>query len=332
MKYELFVGKRYLFSSSRDRSISLITWISICGVALGNIALIASTSIMNGFRDNLRRAVTGSLPHITMFAWDDNMADYEDLIGAITNQSRVVSASPYIFKQALLTGKKQPKGALLRGIDTSREANVTSISAFLRKEVYPIHPPSPAEQQRLSEEIISRLNHESSQKALIPSGVILGAMLAQNLKVRVGDHVQLISSEQRMTPFGDMPRIKDLEVVGIFESGISGYDEVLAFMDYHLVQKIYGMGHSVTGIGIRVEDPELAPQIASALQKSTENYLVSNWADENKSIFQIMKLEKVRMEQDQLRMEQERNQLSVALEQALQQKEEVQRREERLME
>ncbi|MFL2772620.1 MAG: hypothetical protein ACJ0DH_03420 [bacterium] len=69
MGFELFVGKRYLLSPRSDRSISMITWISIGGVALGVIALIVSTSVMNGFRSNLRDAVTGSLPHITLFSW-----------------------------------------------------------------------------------------------------------------------------------------------------------------------------------------------------------------------------------------------------------------------
>ena len=73
MRYETFIGKRYLFSPRQDRSISVITWISIGGVALGVVALIVSTSVMNGFRTNLRNAVTGSLPHITVFAWDDEM-------------------------------------------------------------------------------------------------------------------------------------------------------------------------------------------------------------------------------------------------------------------
>ena len=76
MSYETFIAKRYLLSPRSDRSISVITGISISGVALGVVALIVSTSVMNGFRTNLRNAVTGSLPHITVFSWDDSMTDY----------------------------------------------------------------------------------------------------------------------------------------------------------------------------------------------------------------------------------------------------------------
>ena len=79
MSYETFIAKRYLLSPRSDRSISVITGISISGVALGVVALIVSTSVMNGFRTNLRNAVTGSLPHITVFSWNDSMTDFFEL-------------------------------------------------------------------------------------------------------------------------------------------------------------------------------------------------------------------------------------------------------------
>ena len=129
MRYEFFVGKRYLLSARRDRSVSMITWISICGVALGVIALIVSTSVMNGFRTNLRNAVTGSLPHITLFSWDEGVEEYEKLKERVLEHPEVLGASPYIYKQALLTGRKKPKGALLRGIDPELEPGVTRISS-----------------------------------------------------------------------------------------------------------------------------------------------------------------------------------------------------------
>ena len=114
MRYETFIAKRYLFSPRSDRSISVITWISIGGVALGVVALIVSTSVMNGFRANLRDAVTGSLPHITVFSWDDSMDNYFELEKTLLSHHKVEGVSPYIFKQTLLAGRKQPKGALLR--------------------------------------------------------------------------------------------------------------------------------------------------------------------------------------------------------------------------
>jgi lipoprotein-releasing system permease protein len=293
MGYELFVGKRYLLSPRSDRSISMITWISIGGVALGVIALIVSTSVMNGFRSNLRDAVTGSLPHITLFSWDEEIGAYNSLKKKVLEHPEVVAASPYVYKQALITGKKKPKGALLRGIDPQQEPSVTRISSYLRESIYSLGPLEEEEQRRLADSILGRLSHPKARAEKISDGIILGASLAQQLDVRIGDTVKVISSEQRMTPIGDVPRVKKLEVIGIFESGISGYDEVLAFADYRLVQKIFRMGKEVSGLGVSIRDPETASEMASELQQLATGFLSSNWADENKSLFQVMKLEKI---------------------------------------
>ena len=259
---------------------------------MGVVALIVSTSVMNGFRTNLRDAVTGSLPHITVFAWDDAMQNYSGLQKRLTEHPEVEGVAPYIFKQALLTGRKQPKGALLRGIDPQQETEVTKISSFLRDEVYGFTP-SPEKQALISARLLKRLSHPEARSKRLKDGIILGAKLARQLEANVGDSVKLVSSEQRMTPIGDVPRIKKLEVIGIFESGISGYDEVLAFIDYRLLQKIYRMGNHITGLGVSISDPENAPEISLELAELSEDYIVGNWADENKSIFQVMKLEKI---------------------------------------
>ena len=145
----------------------------------------------------------------------------------------------------------------------------------------------------MADSILGRLSHPKARAEKIPDGIILGASLAQQLDVRIGDTVKVISSEQRMTPIGDVPRVKKLEVIGIFESSISGYDEVLAFADYRLVQKIFRMGKEVSGLGVSIRDPETASEMASELQQLATGFLSSNWADENKSLFQVMKLEKI---------------------------------------
>lgn len=292
MQYELFVGKRYLFSPFKDRSISVITWISICGVALGNIALITSTSVMNGFRDNLRMAITGALPHVSVFSWDDRLEDIQTQQQAIQQNKNVIATAPYVFKQTLLMSNQKQKGVLLRGIDPSQEPDVTSIASYIREEVYPSKPPEVEEQRQIANRVLDRLSFPKSRKKRQKSGIIIGAMLAQQLNAGIGSEVKLISSSERMTPVGMVPRVKKLEVIGIFESGISGYDEVLAFMDYRLVQKVFNLGDHVTGIGVKIVDPEIAPEVSKELQQVTQ-FLVSNWADDNRGIFQVMKLEKI---------------------------------------
>ena len=141
--------------------------------------------------------------------------------------------------------------------------------------------------------MLARLSHPKAKEGGLQDGIILGSNLAQQLGVQLGDTVQLVSSEQRMTPVGDVPRIKKLIVIGFFESGIAGYDEVLAFMDYRLVQKVYRMQNDVTGLGVRLKDPETAQEVADELRVEFTDFAVSSWVDENKSIFQVMQLEKI---------------------------------------
>ena len=155
--------------------------------------------------------------------------------------------------------------------------------------------PHPWKNRRLfQKKLLHRLSHPDARINRLKDGIILGAKLARQLEAGIGDTVKLVSSEQRMTPIGDVPRIKKLEVIGIFESGISGYDEVLAFIDYRLLQKIYRMDDKITGLGVSIRDAGTAPEIAMELSEIGVEYVVSNWADENKSIFQVMKLEKNR--------------------------------------
>lgn len=293
MRYEIYIGLRYLLSRRKDRSISFITWISICGVMLGVTALIVSTSLMNGFRDNLRKSIIGSLPHVSVGGLLAGKADIEALEQQIRKHPRVLHTSPHIYRQAMIAGNELPKGALIRGIDPQKEIHITEIASFLRKEIYPQALPSVEEQAQMAREILARLSDTQARAKQQPAGVILGAALAQGLGVVPGDSVKLISSETRMTPVGDVPRAKKLVVIGIFESGISGYDEVLAFVDYRLVQRIYNMGEEITGIGVRLDDPEVATEVAADLQEELKLLVVNDWASDNRGLFQLMKWEKL---------------------------------------
>lgn len=293
MRYEMFIGLRYLLSRRKDRSISIITWISIIGVMLGVVALVVSTAMLNGFRSNMQRAIIGSLPHVTVSGLLGEAGEMETVLDKIHSNRDVLHTSPFIHKEAMLAGGTSPKGTLIRGIDPDNEPNITEIASFLRTEIYPTIPPSEEEQTRISEQILTRLSYERSQAEKKKAGIILGASLAFNLGVIPGDVIKVISNNTRMTPIGDVPRAKEVEVIGIFESGIHGYDEVLAFLDYRLVQRLFNMSPHALDIGVSIQDPEQAPEIANELSQTLEFYHISDWTYGNQSMFQIMKLEKV---------------------------------------
>ena len=282
--YELFVALRYFRSPRKDHSISVITWVSMIGVALGVAALIIAISLMNGFRDNLQRSIIGSLPHVNIYGVIDNIVDSPQMNQQILEHEGVLAVSPYIVKQTLLMAEQESIGTLIRGIDPVRELSVTDIALFVRQSL------------RLSDEldedqqlvIATKIVHSLKQ-----GGIILGARIARKLNVNTGDFLKLVSSHERITPLGNLPRLKKIKVIGIFESGISGYDETLSFVDYRLIQKLYQIPNYISGLGIRIENVEKAPEIAQQLQKSFPRYITSNWASDNQSIFQVMKLEKV---------------------------------------
>lgn len=293
MKYEMYIGLRYLLSRRKDRSISVITWISIIGVMLGVVALVVSTSMLNGFRFNLRKAIIGSLPHVTVSGLQGGSGEVEALEAQLLSNNQVLYTSPFVHKEAMLTGGLLPKGALIRGIDPDKEVHVTEVASFLREKIYAEELPTEEEQARISSKILTRLSYERSRAEKQKAGIILGASLAVNLGVVPGDSLKIISSESRMTPIGNVPRAKEVEVIGIFESGIHGYDEVLAFLDYRLVQRLYKLESHHLEIGVRIDDPEAAPDVAQNIREENTLYHISDWTYGNKSMFQIMKLEKI---------------------------------------
>ncbi len=282
--YELFVALRYFRSPRKDHSISIITWVSMIGVALGVAALIIAISLMNGFRDNLQRSIIGSLPHINIYGVIDNIANSPEMNQKILEHEGVLAVSPYIVKQTLLMSKQESLGTLIRGIDPVHELDVTDIALFVRQDLSLLEELDEEQQLEMGTQIVHSLKD---------GGIILGARIARKLNVNTGDFVRLVSSQERLTPLGSVPRLKQIEVIGIFESGISGYDETLSFVDYQLIQTLYQIPNHVSGLGIRIEHVEQAPDIAQKLQKSFPRFLTSNWASDNQSIFQVMKLEKI---------------------------------------
>ena len=284
INYELFIALRYFRSPRKDQSISVITWVSIIGVALGVAALIIAISLMNGFRDNLQRSIIGSLPHVNLYGVVDNIVDSTEVKRRVLAHEGVIAVSPYIIKQTLLMSEQESIGTLIRGIDPIHELAVTDIARFVRQS---IRTPVGSDEEKYLEE------GKNTVKFLKKGGIILGARIARKLNVDRGDLIKLVSSHERMTPLGNIPRLKKVRVIGIFESGISGYDETLSFIDYQFLQKIYQIPDHISGLGIRIENVEEAPQVANQLQKSFPRLITSNWASDNQSVFQVMKLEKI---------------------------------------
>ena len=280
MSYELFVSLRHLKAKRTQKFISLNTWISVGGVALGVMALIVVIAVMSGFGRDLRDKILGTNSHVVVSnITKTSLDDYETIIKKIMQTEGVNAAAPFILSQVMLTYGSNSKGVVIRGVDPDREAGVSDLEKNLVQG---------------SLEMLE--DPESSFQKPRRSGIILGRELAHRLGVQRDDVVSMISPASRVTPMGLIPKIKLFQVVGLFESGMFEYDSNLAFISMQAAQKFFSMKGKVSGIEIQVQEIEKADQVARKIQNSLGfPYHARDWMQMNKNLFSALRLEKIVM-------------------------------------
>ncbi|MDP3522618.1 MAG: lipoprotein-releasing ABC transporter permease subunit [Hydrogenophaga sp.] len=269
--YELSLGWRYTRAgraTRRNGFISFISGVSMLGIALGVAALIIVLSVMNGFQKEVRDRMLGVLSHIEVFTPSgEAIPDLPKTLAEIQRHPEVVGAAPFIGAQALIARGEDMKGAIVRGIDPALEPSVTELAAQLSGTVLP---------------------------RLVPGefGIVLGGELARSLGVRPGDTVTLIAPSGQVTPAGVVPRIKQMTVVGVFDSGHFEYDSGLALLHQDDAARIFRL-EGPTGVRIKLQDlqkaREVAVQIAAGL---SGDLLVRDWTRQNRTWFAAVQLEK----------------------------------------
>ena len=269
--YELILGWRYTRAgraSRRNGFISFISGVSMLGIALGVAALIIVLSVMNGFQKEVRDRMLGVISHIEVFAPGGSaLPDLAQTLAEVRQNPQVVGAAPFIAAQALLARGEDMKGVLVRGIDPALEGNVTDLAAQLKDSVFP---------KLLSGEF----------------GVVLGGELARAMGVRTGDTVTLIAPSGQVTPAGVVPRLKQMTVVGTFDSGHFEFDSALALMHQDDAGRIFRL-EGPTGIRVKLQNLHLARQVATQLVGSLSgDLLVRDWTRQNRTWFAAVQLEK----------------------------------------
>jgi lipoprotein-releasing system permease protein len=284
MTFELFVSLRYLLAKRRQTFISLITLISIAGVAVGVTALIVVLAVMNGFQEDLRTRILGITSHIVVGSFNGAISDYRNINAEIEQEPGVVAATPFIYTQVMISSGKNVSGAVLRGIDPQTAFRVINIQDnMIRGSLGDLRPPQPSE-------------GTGDASGAAQPGIILGSELANNLGVRQGEWVTVISPSGRLTPMGQVPKSKLFQVVGIIQAGMYEYDSTLAYINMEIAQQFLGTGDSVTGIEVKVKDIYKARQVADALRsRLKQSFWVRDWMQMNQNLFSALKLEKVVM-------------------------------------
>ena len=278
MGFEFFISIRYLLAKRRQTFVSLITFISIAGVGVGVTALIVVLAVMNGFHEDLRGRILGITSHVNITSYAGAILNYRELMEEIDKEKGVVGSTPFIYAPVMMTAGRSA-GAVLRGIDPLSASKVIKLQENLIRG-------------NLAD--LAQSSHETPVRTY--PGIILGVELANNLGIRVGEYLTVISPAGRLTPMGQTPKSGLFEVVGIIQSGMYEYDNTLAYVDVPVAQQFLGIGDSVTGIEVRVQDIYKAGEIAEALKKRLGSpFYISDWIKMNSNFFSALKLEKVVM-------------------------------------
>jgi lipoprotein-releasing system permease protein len=274
MKYEWFIGLRYLKAKRKQTFISIITIISIVGVAVGVLTLIVVLAVMSGFEKTIKEKILGTQAHLVVLkASQQGMDHYGELIKEVEQVKGVVSATPFIYTEVMLSSESNVTGGVIKGIDPDRVGKVTELA----------HNMKAGRLQDLKEESGS-------------PGIILGVELAKQLGVSLKDPIQVISPLGTMTPSGMMPKMKRFRVVGIFHSGMYDFDSKFAYISIDSAQKFLNMDSRVTGIEVKSNNIYQVKEIGKEIrQKLGFPFWTKDWIEMNRNLFSALKLEKIAM-------------------------------------
>ncbi|HEY9023046.1 MAG TPA: lipoprotein-releasing ABC transporter permease subunit [Burkholderiaceae bacterium] len=276
MPFEWLIGWRYTRAGRagrRNAFISFISGVSMLGIALGVAALIVVLSVMNGFQKEVRDRMLAAIPHVQLMDADGNaLADWHALARKAEGiEPQVRGVAPYTETQSLLAHGDAMRGAVVRGIDPAEEPKVTGLAAELAQEG-----------------VLAKLAPGSWN-------IVLGAELARELGVRVGDQVTVIAPGAQVSPAGALPRLKAFNVVGVFSIGHFEYDSALALAALDDTARLYRTG-GATGVQLRLADVQDARLAASRLAQGLGSAVaVRDWTRANAAWYDAVQVEKTMM-------------------------------------
>jgi len=269
--YELQIGWRYTRAGRAGRRngfISFISGVSMLGIGLGVAALIIVLSVMNGFQKEVRDRMLSAIAHIEVVdAYGAALPDWQATAAKARENPQVIGAAPFIAMQALIARGEDMRGAVVRGISPNDEATVTEVAAKLK---------------------------DTTLARLVPGqwGIVLGVELARALGVREGDNVTIVAPGGQVTPAGVVPRLKQVTVVGTFDSGHYEYDSTLALIHLDDAAKLFRL-EGPSGVQLRLKDLHEARDVGAQLaQVLGPEVSVRDWTRTNRNWFSAVQLEK----------------------------------------
>jgi lipoprotein-releasing system permease protein len=265
--FEWMVALRYLRARRKEGFISVIAGFSFLGITLGVATLIIVMAVMNGFRQELFDKMLGLNGHVVVHSLDPNFTNYDDIAGKIRAVPGVKYALPLIEGQVMVSTTTSSTGALVRGLRETDLKELKAVSGNIR---------------------FGTLDGFDNK-----DGVALGTRLANDLNVKVGDYVTLLTPRGASTALGTAPRVKRYPVVAIFEIGMSEYDSSILFMPLAEAQRYFSHPDSVTVLEVVLDSPDevsdLGPKI---LETGGRTIYVSDWRQRNATFFTALQVER----------------------------------------
>jgi lipoprotein-releasing system permease protein len=271
MPFEFFVATRYLLARRKQAFISVISFISTLGVAVGVLALVVALALMTGLQGELRDRILGSMAHV--YVWKPGgISDYRAEIQNLRqlDVQGIVGAGPAIQGKGVITHGQAQTFINLKGIDPGLEQGVTDIKRAMRDGSI----------EALATPVEGALG-----------GILIGRQLATSLGVGVGDQISLLTTQGTLSPMGILPRSRPAQVVGIFELGLQEFDAEWGFVSLDFARRLLG-ADAPQMIQIRVDDIDAAPAIADRIE-ATGTYVAQDWSDLNESLFSALWIEKM---------------------------------------
>lgn len=265
--FELFVALRYLKAKRSQRAIGFIAVIAVLGVAAGVMALVIAMAVNNGFRNTLQRSLLGATPHVTLLEKEpeEGIKNWRELTEKLGRIPGVASASPSLYGQVFLSTPLRASGAYLKGLGPGLD-----LRSYIRQG-----------------------SLDGLDRARGLRGLAVGSRLAQTAGITLNSGITVTSPQGEITPFGPRPASFQFRVVAIFETGFYDFDNGYAFTTLKNAQEILTLDDVVSGIELKLTDPDLAPEVARAAEAiAGPKFGAAHWMEQNRQLLNALRMER----------------------------------------
>nr|MBA3765266.1 ABC transporter permease [Actinomycetota bacterium] len=335
--YESWIGRRFLMGKRGDSVVGIITVISVLAVAVGTCAMVVVMSVMNGFSTDLRAKIFGANAHLIVLKYGTDFTEYGKIIEDTKKVHGIIGASPFVLNELMVSSDINHTGAVLKGIDVDTIDAVSVLRKNVEKgdldwvknpekipgvskpagdappgqdgappagdvpvDGAPAQDGKKSERESLDDAIAMAAKGvdktKPEQGAVLP-GVAIGSEMSKNLKVFVGDVVNVVTPIGELGPTGPVPRARAFKVAAIFHSGMYEYDSKFIYISLQQAQDFFSLNGGVTGIEYKVLDIEKTQGISREILRAVGGYpyRTKDWMEMNRNLFSALKLEKIAM-------------------------------------